>query len=253
MLHSSGHLLLSLVNPSNTLDQLTVMIDFQSSSSNICTDFEKRDEQTMGSLQPRNQVADRRAEPDEERAADSSVVTGGSDPPDDFPVSLDEPNEEITEQWHDDLHEWSSTEFVRVSNAVSSPPTQTARYRRNMSVTPTVPQKTLVSCFHRSHQLFLCVPHLFGLPTPRKVDSSNRTHIPATSGVTENGSSVVGKIATTTRMMFWYLLMVGMTFCLDVLCMRRMERMPVRPILRLWIPSTSMPGTVVDILEQRIQ
>ena len=106
VLHSSGHLLLSLVNPSNTLEQFTVMIDFQSSSSSICTDFQKRDEQTMGSLQPRNQVADKTAEPDEVRAADSSVVTGGSDPPDDFPVSLDEPDEEITEQWHDDLHEW---------------------------------------------------------------------------------------------------------------------------------------------------
>ena len=30
VLHSSGHLLLSLVNSSNTLDQFTVMIDFQS-------------------------------------------------------------------------------------------------------------------------------------------------------------------------------------------------------------------------------
>ena len=47
----------------------------------------------------------------------------------------------------------ATTEFVRVLNAVSSPPAQTAKYRRNMSVTPTVPQETLVSCFHRSHQL----------------------------------------------------------------------------------------------------
>ena len=70
-----------------------------------------------------------------------------------------------------------SEDFVRVSNDASSPPAQIARYRRNMSVTPTVPQETLVSCFHRSHQLLpgskrcLCVPHLFGLPAPRKVDS----------------------------------------------------------------------------------
>ena len=97
VLHSSGHLLLSRVNPSNTLE---------SSSSSICPDFQKRDEQTVGSLEPRNQVADRRAESDEERAADSSVVNGGSDPPDDFRVSLDEPSEEITEQWHDDFHGW---------------------------------------------------------------------------------------------------------------------------------------------------
>ena len=70
VLHSSGHLLLSLVNSSNTLDQYTVMIDYQSTSSSICTDSQKRDEQTMGSLQPRNQVVDKRAEPDEEGAAD---------------------------------------------------------------------------------------------------------------------------------------------------------------------------------------
>ena len=115
----------------------------------------------------------------------------------------------------------ATTEFVRVLNAVSSPPTQTARYRRNMSVTPTVAQETLVSCFHRSHQLLpgsnavSVYPHLFGLPATRKVDSSNKTHIPAISGVAANGSSVVGKIATTTKMMRWHLLMVGITFCLD--------------------------------------
>ena len=39
VLHPSGHLLLSLVNPSDTLDQFTDMIDFQSSSSSICPDF----------------------------------------------------------------------------------------------------------------------------------------------------------------------------------------------------------------------
>ena len=38
----------------------------------------------MGSLHSRNQVVDKRIEPDEERAANSSMVTGGSDPPDDF-------------------------------------------------------------------------------------------------------------------------------------------------------------------------
>ena len=36
----------------------------------------------------------------------SSMVSGRSDPRDDFHVPLDEPNEEITEQWYDDLHEW---------------------------------------------------------------------------------------------------------------------------------------------------
>ena len=54
------------------------------------------------------------------------MVTGGSDPPDDFPVPLDDPNEEITEQWHDDLHEWyicrddqCPVESTRISRDVS--------------------------------------------------------------------------------------------------------------------------------------
>ena len=106
VLHSSGHLLLSLVNSSNTLDQNTVMIDYQTFPSSVVNGFQKRDEQTMGSLQPRNQVTDKRAEPDEERAADSSIVSGRSDPPDDFTLPLDDWNEEITEQWQDGLHEW---------------------------------------------------------------------------------------------------------------------------------------------------
>ena len=42
----------------------------------------------------------------QERDANSSMVTGRSDPLDDFPVPSDDPSEEIIEQWHDDLHEW---------------------------------------------------------------------------------------------------------------------------------------------------
>ena len=115
----------------------------------------------------------------------------------------------------------ATTEFVRVSSAASSLPPQTARYRRHVNVTPTVPQETVGVVLSQKpsvvawFQCCLCIPHLFGLPAPRKVDSSNRTHIPTSSGVAANGSSVVGKIATTTRLMCWYLLMVGMTFCLD--------------------------------------
>ena len=93
VLHSSGHLLLSLVNSSHILDQFTVMIDCQNFPSSFVYRFQKRDEPTMGSLQSRNQVVDKRGEPDEERAADSSMVAGGSDPPDDFPVPLDDLNE----------------------------------------------------------------------------------------------------------------------------------------------------------------
>ena len=66
-LQSSGRLPLSLVNSSNTLDRYTVMIDYQNSPSSVVNGFQKRDEQTMGSLQPRNQVADKRAQQDEER------------------------------------------------------------------------------------------------------------------------------------------------------------------------------------------
>ena len=142
------------------LDQFTVM---------ICSDIQKSDEQTMGSVQPRNQVADRRAEPDEQRAADSSVVTGERDPSVDFVVPLDDPNEEIAEQWQEGLHDWYicrddqfSVEPARISRDVSP----TCLKRRFVSactnsqtstprecVTPTVPQETLVSCFLRSHQL----------------------------------------------------------------------------------------------------
>ena len=191
-----------------------------------------------------NQVADRRAAPDEEGAADSSVVTGGRDPSDDFIVPLDDPNEEITEQWQDGLHDWyicrydqCSVEPSRISHDVSqkrgylrfcscvkrrfvsactnsqiSTPRECDSHSAAGDVGVVFSQKPSVvawfqSCFR--------VSHLFGLPAPRKVDSSNRTHIPAISGVEAKGSSVVGKIATTTRMMCWYLLMVGISFCLD--------------------------------------
>ena len=109
----------------------------------------------------------------------------------------------------------ATTEFVRVSNAVSSPPAQTARYRRHVNVTPTVPQETLVSRFHRSHQL---------LPGSNAVsvfltclDCRHHAKWTQRTGPTFC-SSVVGKIATTTRMMCWYLLMVGMTLLFGPCC-----------------------------------
>ena len=149
MLHSSGDLLLSLVNLSNTLDHYAVMIDCQNVSSGYVNRVQKRDEQTMDSLQPRDQVVGKRAEPDEKRAADSSLVRCRSVHPDMSIVSPDDPNEEITEQWQDCLHDGytcrddqcstSRTECpvvsprgdgaatsVRVSNAV--------RYRRHVNV-----------------------------------------------------------------------------------------------------------------------
>ena len=80
----------------------------------------------MGSLQPRNQVVDRRAEPDEERVADFNVVTDGRDSSDVFIVSLDDRIEEITEQWQDGLHDCyicrddqCTVEPARISRGVS--------------------------------------------------------------------------------------------------------------------------------------
>ena len=149
VLHSSGHLLLSLVNSSNTLDQFTVMIDFQALPQAFVLIFRKVVSKTMGSVQPRNQVAERRAEPDEERAADSSVVNDGRDPSDDF----------ITEQWQDGLHDWyicrndqCSVEPARISRDVS----QKRGYLR------------FCSCFKRR---FVSASTNSQISTPRELDS----------------------------------------------------------------------------------
>ena len=79
-------------NPSNTLDKFTVMIDFQSSVLIVRNLMSKTWVRHSREIRlPTDEV-----EPYDERVADSSVVTGGSDPLDEFPVSLDEPNEKIT-------------------------------------------------------------------------------------------------------------------------------------------------------------
>ena len=159
-------------------------------------------------------------------------------------MPLDDPNEEITEHWQDGLHEWyigrddqcsvkptrisrdvsrgeAATSSVRVSNAVPVPPgtnSQTPTPREcgphSASRCPFVvlPQKpSIVAWF----QHCLRVPHVFGLPSPRKVDSTDRTHNPGISRVATNVSGVVGNIATTARMMCLEVLMVGATSCLD--------------------------------------
>ena len=115
----------------------------------------------------------------------------------------------------------ATSDFVRVSSAASSPPAQNSQistprewdsHSAAGDVGVVFSQKpSVVAWFQRCFR----VSHLFGLPAPRKVDSSNRTHIPAISGVAANGSSVVGKIATTTRTTRRHLLMVGIAFCLD--------------------------------------
>ena len=104
----------------------------------------------------------------------------------------------------------AATTSVRVSNAVPVPSAQIVRYRRHVNVTPAVPSRdpgvvlpqkpSVVAWFQRC----LSVPHVFGLPSHRKVDSTDRTHIPGISRVATNGSGVVGKIATTAWMMCLY-------------------------------------------------
>ena len=126
----------------------------------------------MDSLQPRDQVVDKRAEPEEKRAFGSSMVRCRSDHLDECMVPLDDPNEEITERRRDGLHDRytrrdgqvcsqvrqaspavppsgdAAATSVRVSNAVPSPSGLTERDRRHVHATPTVPQEAKLSCFH---------------------------------------------------------------------------------------------------------
>ena len=149
----------------------------------------------MGSLQSRNQFADRPAEPAEERAADSSMVSGRSDPHNEFIVLLDDPNEEITERWQDGLHDWyicrddqCPVESTGISRDVSqrrsyyrhcpclkrragsvntnseiSTPRERDSHSASRDPGVVLPQKpSFIAWFQRC----LCAPHLFGLPSP---------------------------------------------------------------------------------------
>ena len=172
------------------------------------------------------------------------MVSGRSDPLDDFVVPLDDPNEEITEQWQDGLHEWytcrdeqCSVEPARIScdlsqrqsshsfcpclksragsvstNSEISTPRKRDAHNASRDPGVVLPQKPSVAAwFQRGFR----VRHVFGLPSPLEVDSTDRTHVPGISRVATNGSGVVGKITTTARMMCLYVLMVGATSCLD--------------------------------------
>ena len=134
---------------------------------------------------------------------------------------------------------------------------QTARYRHHVNVTLTVPQETLMSCFHRSHQLspgsnavsvyLTCLD----CQAPGKVDSSNGTHIPAISGDAANGSKRGGQNCNDDKddvfvpVDGWNNVLSGPCYACAA--------WSVRPIIRLWTPFTSIPGTVVTIVEQRVQ
>ena len=94
------------------------------------------------------------------------------------------------------------------------------------------------------------VPHVFGLPSPREVDSTDRTYFPGISRVATNGSGVVGKIATTARMMCLYVLMVGATSCLDWVA----HSIPVADALPTSCPRVDIFHLDVrDSVEQRVR
>ena len=202
VLHSSGHLLLSLVSSSKPVDQYAVMIDYQSSPSSVVNNFQKCDEQIIKRAGNFMSICRRSVEtvPGERIASDHPV---------EFAVHLDDPNEEITEHWQDGLHEWyicrenqGLVTYNRspcdVSEMRGSQSLCPCLKRRSVSVSTVLPQKPSVGAWlQRCFRGF----HLFGLPSSRKVDSY--------------GSGVVDKIAKTTRMMCWYLLMVAIMSCLD--------------------------------------
>ena len=77
---------------------------------------------------------------------------------------------------------------------------------------PVSPQKPSVASWF---QRCLRVSHLFEVPSSRKMDSTDRTHIPGISRAPANGTSVVGKIATAAKMMCLNVLMVRVTSCSD--------------------------------------
>ena len=245
------------------------MIDFQWLSSSICTDWQKLDEQTMGSRRIRlltDEMSQMRRElrtlqwslvgmillmiflcrwmSRMRRSLNNSTTTSTngtsvettsvqSSPPESPVMS---PRSEAT------------TEFVCVSNAVSSPSARTARYRRNMSVTPTLPQETLVSCFHRSHELLpgsnAVSVYLTCLDCRHHAKWTHRTR-PHSSNFRNCSKRFKRGGQNCNDDQDDVLVPAG--GCWTVLCMRRMEQMPVRPILRLWTPFTPIPGTVVTM------
>ena len=114
----------------------------------------------------------------------------------------------------------ASATFARVSRAIPlptpsgnsqiSPPCDRLSVSRGLVSVPSK-KSSVVSRFQRC----LRVSHLFGVPSPRKVNSTNRTHIAGIFRAPTSGTCVVGKIATAARMMRLYVLMVGATSCLD--------------------------------------
>ena len=116
VLHSSAHLLLSLVNPSNTVGQYTVVVDYQNPSSELLRKMlrsvmsilvqEKlqRLSQCQWIRRSRETASiKKRTEADERRAAEPPLARDRVDHPTE---SLADPNEKITEQCRKSLHDW---------------------------------------------------------------------------------------------------------------------------------------------------
>ena len=251
VLHSSRHLLLSLgesVEHSGSVHYNYRLSQFFLKS---CESVQKRDEQTVDSLQPRDQVVDKRAEPDEERAAESSMVRSRRDHPYEFTVPLDDPNEEIPEQWPPRwVHvetisvQLSPTEFPVVSPRGDAATTSVrvskrrfVSFRTNSEIsTPRECDSDSASrgpCCGASTEAINCclVPTLFPCTSPVWSASTNQTHFQGISRAPTNGTSVVGKIAKTGKMMCLQVLMVGATPCFD----RMVHEFPVVDAL----PTTS--------------
>ena len=97
------------------------------------------------------------------------------------------------------------------------------------------------------------VSHMFGVTAPRKMDSTNRTHVPGISRAPADGRSVVGNIATTATMMCLHVLMVAVTSCLY----RLTHAIPVVDALPTISPCVDIyhvdPSHCRDSVERRVR
>ena len=206
---------------------------------------------------------------------DSSMVRCRSGHPDEFAVPLNDPNEVITEQWQDGLHDWYTCRDAGECSIKSATPVpdcvaESSASTRRRSVTVSVRTHSQISppCERDSHSVTRSpgvvppkkssvaawfprcfgVSHLFGVPSPRKKDSTNRTHIPRISRAPTDGTTVVGEIATAARMMClcvlrWWQRRRAWT----VRCMRFLRLVHFRQSLRVWTSSTWIHRTVETV------
>ena len=75
-----------------------------------------------------------------------ALQSGKSDPPDDFIVPLNDPNEEITEQWQDGLHDG----YICRDGVQSSPPESPVMSSRGEAATTSV--RIPNGCWFRQHK-----------------------------------------------------------------------------------------------------